>query len=195
MMTDPARLPTIHPRQIPADPAIVRHLNEVPPVTQPASIHDIEFPDGIERWWKPTWVQRLRYVRWLWLTVPILLILLTVQSYHFAPGAVLFVLQLQPGLVVMIIVLPVMLAIWGSFNAIHRKGAFCIHCGYDLTALPDRHCCPECGMKYTLAAIDDYRRDPAWFIKRWRQRHQHPPGDVPFHTGPPTRRQHSRDGT
>ncbi|MCG3138559.1 MAG: hypothetical protein HJJLKODD_02424 [Phycisphaerae bacterium] len=30
---------------------------------------------------------------------------------------------------------------------------FCLHCGYDLSSLPDEHHCPECGEKYEIHAL------------------------------------------
>ncbi len=75
-----------------------------------------------------------------------------------------------------------------------RTNPFCIHCGYDLTGLPDGHICPECGRPFSFRIIDEYRRDPQWFIKRYRMRRSVPRADVAFDAGP-IRRKKSRDGT
>jgi hypothetical protein len=47
---------------------------------------------------------------------------------------------------------------------------FCIHCGYDLSGLADAQHCPECGVAYSLADIDAYRRDPVKFRREWKRR-------------------------
>ena len=74
-----------------------------------------------------------------------------------------------------------------------RREPFCIFCGYNLTGLPDRYRCPECGRPYTWQLIAEYRRDPAWFRERWRLHRELPPADAPFEAGPVQRRR--KDGT
>lgn len=49
-----------------------------------------------------------------------------------------------------------------------RHHAFCIHCGYSLEGVEDQGVCPECGMPFDMAVVEDYRRDPDWFIQRYR---------------------------
>ncbi len=75
-----------------------------------------------------------------------------------------------------------------------RKEPFCIFCGYNLTGLPDAYRCPECGRPYTWAEIEEYRRDPQWFIERWKARRALPPPDQPLEAKP-SRRPRSSDGT
>jgi hypothetical protein len=48
-----------------------------------------------------------------------------------------------------------------------RRELFCIHCGYSLKGLEEEPDCPECGMVFRRSIIEDYRRDPDWFIKRF----------------------------
>jgi hypothetical protein len=43
---------------------------------------------------------------------------------------------------------------------------FCIHCGHDLTGLPDNTTCPHCHRPFSLNQIDQYRLDPGSFIYR-----------------------------
>jgi predicted RNA-binding Zn-ribbon protein involved in translation (DUF1610 family) len=75
-----------------------------------------------------------------------------------------------------------------------RKEPFCIHCGYDLTGLPDNYTCPECGEAYTFRVIEEYKRDPNWFIQRYRMQGEIPAREAPFVARKSTRRK-SRDGT
>jgi hypothetical protein len=76
----------------------------------------------------------------------------------------------------------------------NRAEPFCIHCGYDLSNLPDNYICPECGEPYSHKVIDEYRRDPHWFIQRYSAHRKLPQADVPFDAMPSKRRK-SRDGT
>jgi len=76
-----------------------------------------------------------------------------------------------------------------------RKEPFCIFCGYNLTGLPDGHRCPECGRSISWAVIAEYRRDPQWFIERWKAHRELPPASEPFHAGVHARRKRARDGT
>jgi hypothetical protein len=76
-----------------------------------------------------------------------------------------------------------------------RKDHFCIHCGYSLEGLPDGHRCPECGEPYLWRLIDEYRRDPAFFVQRHKALRTLPPPDhAPFNAGA-RHRKRSRDGT
>jgi hypothetical protein len=45
-----------------------------------------------------------------------------------------------------------------------------------------------------LKLIDEYRRDPHWFIQRYKHHKINPTADEPFSAGP-VRRKKSRDGT
>ena len=99
--------------------------------------------------------------------------------------------------IVMLAALPVVAA--GNVirkAAANRKEPFCIHCGYTLTGLPEQGICPECGSTYSRQLIQEYRRDPQWFIKRYKAQKQLPQREAPFNSGPVTsRRRRSRDGT
>ena len=78
-----------------------------------------------------------------------------------------------------------------------RTEPFCIHCGYALHGLPERGICPECGSGYSRQIIEEYRRDPNWFIQRYKAQKNLPPQQEavlppPVFTG---KRRKSRDGT
>jgi hypothetical protein len=91
--------------------------------------------------------------------------------------------------------LPIAWAAYAVASAVRaRKDPFCIHCGYELTGLPDHHHCPECGLPYDWASIEEYRRDPKWFIYRWRELKNHPEMYGGFEAGP-VRSPKSSDGT
>jgi hypothetical protein len=140
-----------------------------------------------------------RYLGWRNLVfLPALLVIALIVAGVFVPGLYLALLN---GLIIKAIVIAVALPVaqiaWAvRAGAAARKEPFCIHCGQCLTGLPPIHICPECGRPYDLAVLNDYRRDPAWFIQRWRARRDIPrPG--PFVTVPPRAgpRKKTRDGT
>jgi hypothetical protein len=146
--------------------------------------------------WTPGWQDIMKQMGWRWLLlVPAALL---IASIVMLPWRLKFmnVLWLTGGK------LP-LLMLGGAFGIVGtairsivrtRKDPFCIHCGYSLTGLPDGHNCPECGRPFSLQLIDEYRRDPQWFVKRYRNRGDIPIADAPFDAGP-VRRQKSRDGT
>ena len=147
-------------------------------------------------WWRPTWGDVARQLGWRWLlALPLGLMVVFMLVLPLIPGAfnVLWILGLKGlGLVAAI---PIALAGWAIRGLVQaRQEPFCIHCGYDLSGLGDHHTCPECGRPYSLDLIAEYRRDPHWFIQRYRKQHQMPKPDTPFTAGE-IRRKKSRDGT
>jgi len=147
-------------------------------------------------WYKPTFAESARLFGWRWIYfLPIFAVLALIVWVTMRPSMIQFALAWWK-LEVFAIALPVTLAISASKNIIaQRKEPFCIHCGYDLTGLADNHNCPECGRSFSFAIIDEYRRDPHWFIERYKKRHDVPRADVPFHAGAIKSRKKSRDGT
>lgn len=169
-------------------------VKRVPP-TSGASPSDLRPRDPKEvRWYLPTWGESARLFGWRWI--------------YFAPAAALLVLAIMMPWVVLLgwivlwwklisiaIFVPGVAIIEGAKNIIRRRSEpFCIHCGYTLEGLPDHHVCPECGETYSFHVIDEYRRDPHWFISRYKQRGGMPAADVPFEAGR-TQVRRSRDGT
>jgi hypothetical protein len=170
----------------------------VPPDTV-ASPHGIDFGDGPERWWTPGWDDIWRHMGWRWiLFLPLVgligLSVVYIESPHSTGWLWNFTLIFGKGLV-WVIALPFVAAGYAISSAVAaRKDPFCIHCGYDLNGLPDHHKCPECGLPYNWTTIEEYRRNPKWFVGRWRERKKHPQTHGAFDAGP-VRSPKSRDGT
>jgi hypothetical protein len=169
-------------------------IKRVPPVSV-ASPSDLRLRDPKEvRWYLPGWGETARLFGWRWI--------------YFAPAAALVVLAImQPWLVLLrwivlwwklasiAFLLPMVAVIEAAKNIIRRRTEpFCIHCGYTLEGLPDHHVCPECGEAFSFATIDEYRRDPHWFISRYKQHGGMPAADAPFAAGERVGKR-SRDGT
>lgn len=163
-----------------ASPADLRH---------PASSEDVPF-------WKPARGDVIRQMGWRWIfLLPLLGLIALAFSIPWRPSLLQFIL-VGGGKITFIIVGGAIGLAGTSVRAVVRQRAdpFCIHCGYDLIGLPDNHTCPECGRPYSLRLIDEYRRDPHWFIQRYKARGGMPTADIPFNAGP-SRRPRSRDGT
>lgn len=145
-------------------------------------------------WWRPGWRDGWRFVGWRWvflLPSGLLLLALLPPARAFRPA----VLAVGAKLALLMAAVALTLAAFVVRRAAQaRKEPFCIFCGYNLTGLPDRYRCPECGRPYTWRLVAEYRRDPEWFIQRYRALRQLPPAGRPFEAGP-VRRKRRRDGT
>jgi hypothetical protein len=164
--------------------------------TSIASPHELRPRDPREvRWYKPSFGSALQMMGW--------------RLVFFVPAlALVFSLFLLPGhlwitqflfvfwkLLLIAIVLPTGYALKLAKNALQaRKEPFCIHCGYDLSGLQDDHACPECGEPYKFSMIEEYRRDPSWFIQRYNRRFEMAAVHQPFLARKAMRKK-SRDGT
>lgn len=172
-------------------------LEEQVPETPVGTPSDVPAqPEGEVPWWRPGWrdvVGHMGY-RWVFLLPGVLLLGVFVAAFFFRGLWELFVVlgfKLGP----IVIGIAASMAGYVFRCAVRaRSEPFCIHCGYNLTGLPDDYRCPECGRPYTWRAIDEYRRDPQWFIERYKLRKQLPASAGPFPAGP-GRRRRSRDGT
>lgn len=150
-------------------------------------------------WWKPTWRDSWRYLGWRWvLFLPALAVVCLLIAMVAEPGMFRFVWIIGPKLLIMLLCLPFVAAGYALKRGVAaRTEPFCIHCGYELSGLPDHYNCPECGIPYDFKAIEEYRRDPDWFIQRYKAQHKTTVEQAPFDAGPssPRKRRRSRDGT
>src|SRR5262245_33824558 len=203
----------LHARfRVPARPGpwqmeAVEHMNEGPddsrlplieriPPPSVASPSDLRPRDAANvRWYRPTFAQAAWLLGWRWVYfVPagLLLLLVAFASWHVW---LLQLVLLWWKVMVIVVILPTTYAINLARPALRsRQEPFCIHCGYDLTGLGDNHVCPECGEPYTFRVIEEYKRDPEWFIKRYQMQQGLPPKELPFAAKASTRPR-SRDGT
>jgi len=147
-------------------------------------------------WWRPTWRDGLRHLGWRWIFfMPIVGVIgFAVAAYWFPP---LLNLIIPFGFKFMLFAGGIAISLVGYVLRQATKARpepFCIHCGYNLTGLPDNYRCPECGRPYSWRVIDEYRRDPQWFVTRWKASHKLPENEPTLEAGPGPRRK-SRDGT
>jgi predicted RNA-binding Zn-ribbon protein involved in translation (DUF1610 family) len=167
-----------------------------------ASPSQLRLAPGEEvRWWKPGASEALKLLGWRWIYfIPAMLLIALVLYMPWRPQWWQLIIAWWK-LVVIAVALPLGIAVRAVKTAIrNRREPFCIHCGYDLTGLQDNHTCPECGQGYSFRVIDEYRRDPHWFIERYKSHGNIPQRDVPFPAGPvgsnsAVKRRRSRDGT
>lgn len=184
-LPDASAAPPTHPATPPRTPTPPPIILRTPSDIRPD-------PDGSIRWYRPSLGTILRHMGWrIVLVVPLALLLLAtglLGSWGMLPqllvwGAKLWILAIGGA---------VALFAWAVGQAVrHRADPFCIHCGYTLLGLPDHHRCPECGRPYSLALVAEYRRDPHWFVQRWKT--THPVESPPIAALPSKRRR--RDGT
>lgn len=155
--------------------------------------------DGELRWWKPTWRDAWRYLGWRWVFfLPAAAVLCMLAVIAMDPRPIQYLWFLGPKLLIMMLCPPFIAAGYAMKLGVQaRKEPFCIHCGYELSGLPDHHRCPECGVEYDFKAIEEYRRDPDWFIQRYKAQRATRAEQLPFDTGVARPGQHrrSRDGT
>jgi len=175
-----------------------RPLEARPPPAMHATPSDLPARRDEEvTWWRPSWRDGARFVgyRWIFLAPALVLVALFVAGLFFWPvRSVLLVLGIKLAIFVGAVALTLAAYVFRC-AAKARAEPFCIHCGYNLSGLPDNHRCPECGRPYSWRTIDEYRRDPQWFIDRWEMRKMQPPSDRPFDAGGGATRRRSRDGT
>jgi hypothetical protein len=170
-------------------------LNQQIPSEPVASPGEVRPHDEGEQWYLPSWGETARLLGWRWIYfVPLIGLVVFILIIPFEPLSLrYFFIWWKP--MVFAIAIPIGALVKATKNVVrNRKDPFCIHCGYGLTGLPDHYTCPECGRGYSFSVIEEYRRDPHWFIERYRKHKAIPMRDVPFEAGA-VRRKGSRDGT
>lgn len=151
-----------------------------------ASPADMRPRDGSEmRWYLPDWSTRLRLMGWRnLLFLPLLALIAAFILSPWWPAAMLNILLGWWKVWVIAVAVPLAAFVAAARNALRlRTDPFCIHCGYSVTGLPDGHNCPECGEPFDLKVIEEYRRDPHWFIERFNKRHDLPPTQATIEAG------------
>ncbi len=170
-----------------------------PPETYGAPVDVSPGPDAEDRWWRPGWQDMLRGVGWHWvLVLPAAAVVGFGVFVLFRPQYFgMFWWLGFKGIIWALAIPAVLMADVVRRATGARKDPFCIHCGYALTGLAAEGRCPECGSKYSRQLIEEYRRDPAWFIQRYKAQKELPPQDVPLPTPnfAGRKRRRSRDGT
>src|SRR5947208_142241 len=174
-----------------------RPLTECVPPPNLASPSELRPRDPADvRWYKPGFEETLKLMSWRWIYfLPAIAMVLVLFAL---PRQLLFsqLIYVWWKILLIAVALPIGAFINAAKNIVRiRTEPFCIHCGYDLTNLPDNYICPECGEQYSHRVIEEYRRDPHWFIERYKKRGEIPAVDVPFAAGAVTRKKKSRDGT
>lgn len=175
-----------------------RPLEEQMPPPVAATPEDVTQTSGEEiRWWRPGWQDVVHHVGWRWILLsPAIGLALIYAASWYLPISRNLMWMLQFKILVFEAGIAISLAAYVVRKIIRaRQEPFCIFCGYDLSTLPKSYRCPECGRPYTWDLIAEYRRDPQWFIERWRLRNNIPTAQPPFAAGAIPRKNRNRDGT
>jgi hypothetical protein len=181
--------PPIDPPRPPPIPVVPPPIPVVlPPIPAPA-LHGFASPQQLRprdpsdiRWYKPSFFDALWSMGWkLIFFLPALILTAVVVAMPWHLWAIQF-LAIWWKLVLVAVVLPSMYAVKSATETLkQRKEPFCIHCGYNLSGLPDDHTCPECGEYYNFGVIEEYKRDPGWFIRRYHMTHPTAIGGIAAH--------------
>ncbi len=168
-------------------PPTVASPSDVPP--QPSDALTPDFVSMFEGqdvpFWRPGTGDVLRSIGWRWffiipLAAFVLFIPLAALLQLGGPRFQFFQFSKLWLLAIGVIVTIVLSAVRRGVAA--RKGSFCIHCGYSLEGLADRGTCPECGRPYDTIVLAEFRKDPHFFMARYKAARSHPPG-VAFAAG------------
>jgi len=155
--------------------------------------------DPAAPFWRPSGVDLFKHLGWRNIFfAPAVGLLALVVACFFEPGLFfVFFSYLGIKFTALAVAIPVALSGWAIRSAVRaRRDPFCIHCGQCLLGLPAVYTCPECGRPYDVAMVEEYRRDPQWFVQRWRMQYALPAApDAQVVVSPTAPRRRSRDGT
>jgi hypothetical protein len=135
--------------------------------------------DGKTPWWRPGAKEVAKAIGWRWaillpliavaLGIPVAAMLMGRFSLQFLGGEIKFM--------IMAIGASISIVLYAMKRAVNvRKDDFCIHCGYCVHGLGTSGQCPECGRHFNLAIIGEYKKDPHFFVDRWRALQDAPKG-------------------
>lgn len=182
----------------PPQPTEDRPLEETTPPPMFATPSDVRpGPDVGIRWWRPGWRDIARHVGWRWvLLTPAITMVVVWLFFRRSPLPAWFVWMIQGKIAIFVGAVALTLAGFTARRMVRaRSEPFCIFCGYDLSGLPDNYRCPECGRPYTWRLIDEYRKDPHWFIERYKTQQAETVRPAAFDSGTVARKRRARDGT
>ncbi len=164
-------------------PATVASPADVPP--QPAEALTPDFVSMFEGrdvpFWRPGAGDVVRTIGWRWLVILpvgafVVLLPLAAVLRLGGPGFQFFQFIKLWILAIGVVITIVLSAIRRGVAA--RQGNFCIHCGYSLDGLGDRGTCPECGRAYDTIVLAEFRKDPHFFMARYKAARSHPVGEA-----------------
>lgn len=127
--------------------------------------------DGTTPWWRPRMADIAKVIGWRFIfLIPALALVIGIPVMMvYAPRASSQMLGMEIKLLLFSIGVCISTVIWAMKNVTKaRKDYFCIHCGYTVDGLADKGTCPECGRGFSRGMIEEYKKDPHFFVDRWR---------------------------
>lgn len=187
----------IPPPPLPDSDRPLEHSAPQPTYATPADVRPGPEPDAEIRWWRPGWRDVMRHVGWRWvLLTPAVAMLVIWLLLRRSPFPTWFKVLIQGKVAIFVGAIALTLAAFTARRMVRaRREPFCIFCGYDLSGLPDNYRCPECGRPYTWKLIAEYRKDPHWFVERWKAHQGETVKPAAFDAGSVARKRRARDGT
>lgn len=137
--------------------------------------------DGTTPWWRPGFMDVAKVIGWRWIFIlpfPVIVIGVPVMMV-MQPPQMSVIIGGEIQLIAFAFAAAFSTVLWALKRAVKwRKDSFCIHCGYSLDGHEEDGTCPECGRGFSRATINEYRKDPHFFVDRWRALKDAPKGVV-----------------